>query len=111
VARDDVVRCAPNDRVSAVRDAIERSPYPFALVTGREGMLLGRIRGSALDREPDRPIGELMELGPSTVRPHRAAGEIAERLAEGDLRWAIVTTPQGRLVGVASRRDLERAAG
>jgi hypothetical protein len=29
-------------------------------------------------------------------------------LAEKDLRWAIVTTPEGRVLGVASREDLER---
>ncbi len=106
-----MVRCAPDDRAAAVREAIAGSPYPFALVTSREGMLLGRVRASALEAETDRPVGELMELDPSTVRPHRAAGELAERLADDELRWAIVTTPEGRLVGVASRQDLERAAG
>jgi len=28
-------------------------------------------------------------------------------LTEKDLRWAIVTTAEGRLLGVASREDLE----
>jgi CBS domain-containing protein len=107
--RDDVARVAPDDRVPAVREAIARSPYPFALVTGEDGMLLGRVRGSELDGAPDRPVAELMELGPSTVRPHRAAGELAAQLAERDLRWAIVTTPEGRLLGVVARRDLEQA--
>jgi CBS domain-containing protein len=109
--RDDVVRCASSDPVSEVRASIERSIYPFALVTGRDGMLLGRVRASALKAEPDdRPVGEVMELAPSTVRPHRAAGELAKHLADRDLRWAIVTTPEGRLLGVASREELERSA-
>ena len=30
-------------------------------------------------------------------------------LAERDLRWAIVTDPEGRLIGVARREELERA--
>jgi CBS domain-containing protein len=108
--RDDVVRCAPDDPASEVRSRVERSPYSFALVTGAAGSLLGRVRASALEDEADRPVGEIMELDPSTVRPHRAAGEVAERLSEQDLRWAIVTTPEGRLLGVAWRDDLERAA-
>ena len=107
--RDDVVRAAPEDLVGAVRQAISRSPYPFALVTGPDGMLLGRVRASELDGAADRPVRELMELGPSTVRPHRAAGDLAKSLAGRDLRWAIVTTPEGRLLGVVSRRDLEQA--
>jgi Mg/Co/Ni transporter MgtE len=109
--RDDAVRCAPDDPAAQVLAQIERSIYTFALVTGEADMLLGRVRAGALKDEPDdRPVGELMELGPSTVRPHRAAGELAEQLTDRDLRWAIVTTPEGRLLGVAWREDLKRAA-
>jgi CBS domain-containing protein len=112
VVRDDVTRCGTADAVSGVLEAVEASPYPFALVTGEEGLLLGRLRASVLRKQDaGLPVGEIMELDPSTVRPHRAAGELAESLADRDLRWAIVTTPEGRLVGVASREDLERAAG
>jgi hypothetical protein len=52
-----------------------------------------------------------MEAGPSTVRPHKSAAGVAGDLAAKDLRWAIVTTPEGELIGVASRAGLERAAG
>jgi predicted transcriptional regulator len=109
--RDDVVRCRPSDRAGDVRRRIERSRYSFALVTSVNGMLLGRVSASALDGDADADgeVGEIMELGPSTVRPHRAAGELTEYLAERDRRWAIVTTPEGRLLGVAWREDLERA--
>jgi CBS domain-containing protein len=109
VARDDVVRCALDDRVGDVRERIERSAYGFALVVARNGVLLGRLRGSVLDCDPALRVEEVMESGPSTVRPHRAAGKVAERLAERGLNWAIVTDPEGRLIGVASREDLERA--
>jgi CBS-domain-containing membrane protein len=44
------------------------------------------------------------------VRADTPAGELAGRLAEQDLKTAIVTTPEGRLIGVARREDLERAA-
>jgi CBS domain-containing protein len=109
VARDDVVRCALDDAVGEVRELISRSPYGFALVVSPGGVLLGRLRGSALDCDPTLKVEEVMEAGPSTARPHRAAGKLAKRLAEQGLRWAIVTDPEGRLIGVASREDLERA--
>ena len=108
--RADVIRVAPDERVPAVREAIARSPYPFALVTGEDGMLLGRVRARALEEAEDKTNGEIMELDPSTVRPHRGAGELAKSLADRDLRWAIVTTPEGRLLGVVARRDLEQAS-
>lgn len=109
VARDDVVRCALDDRVGDVRERIERSAYGFGLVIARDGVLLGRLRGSALDCDPALRVENVMEPGPSTVRPHKSAPDLAQRLAEQDLRWAIVTDPEGRLIGVASREDLERA--
>jgi Mg/Co/Ni transporter MgtE len=106
--REDVVRCAPHDRASDVVDRIERSPYPFALVTSEQGILLGRVRARVL-KQADGAVGDVMELAPSTVRPHRSARKLAERLAEQDRRFAIVTTPEGRLLGVVCRDDLERA--
>jgi CBS domain-containing protein len=102
------VRCALDERVGEVRERIERSPYGFALVVSQGGVLLGRLRGSALDCDPALTVEEVMELGPSTVRPHRSAGKVAKRLAERGLNWAIVTDPEGRLLGVARREDLEQ---
>jgi CBS domain-containing protein len=109
--RDDVVQCAPDDRVADVLESIGGSPYTFALVTDEAGHLLGRVRGSLCgESDRERTAGEVMELDPSTVRPHRSAQAVAERLAEKGFKWAIVTTPEGRLLGVAWREDLERAA-
>ncbi|MBV9002083.1 MAG: CBS domain-containing protein [Solirubrobacterales bacterium] len=106
--RDDVARCRATDRIADVRDSIERSPYPFALVTSDDGTLLGRAPASALDRASERPVWEVAEPGPKTFRPHVSAESVSEVLEEKGLRWAIVTTPEGRVLGVASREDLER---
>jgi CBS domain-containing protein len=111
VMRDDVVLCRPSDRASDVYESIQRSPYPFALVTSDDGTLLGRAPASALDRaSSEGSVWEVAEPGPKTFRPHASADKVAGVLADKDLRWAIVTTPEGRFLGVASREDLERAA-
>jgi CBS domain-containing protein len=106
--RGGVVLCRPGDRVSDVYDLIERSPYPFALVTTDGGTLLGRAPASALDRASERPVWEVAEPGPKTFRPHTSAEKVAGVLADKDLRWAILTTPEGRFLGVASREDLQQ---
>jgi CBS domain-containing protein len=110
VMRDDVVRCAPTDLTADVRASIERSPYPFGLITSAGGVVLGRVRASALDPGSQRPVWEVAEPGPKTFRPHHSVKNVAGHLADKNLRWAIVTTPEGRLLGVASREDLERTA-
>jgi CBS-domain-containing membrane protein len=109
LARDDVVDCRLEDRAGEVRSRIEASPYPFALVLGERRVVLGRVTKSGLDCGAEEKIEHRMDPGPSTVRPHKTAESIANDLAERDLRWAIVTSPEGELIGVSARADLEAA--
>src|SRR5919201_6484250 len=106
LARDDAVTCRVDDPVGEVRSRVEESRYGFALVTTERGMLLGRLRTSAIDRTDADAVAEsLMEPGPSTVRPDVEAAKLATRLADRGLRTAIVTSPEGRLLGVVRRED------
>jgi len=107
LARDDVVTCRLDDRVGEVHERIDASPYGYGLVTSAGGVLLGRLRRSALDGDPAARAEEVMEAGPSTVRPNMAADKLTTRLDARDLKGAIVTTPEGVLVGVIRRRELE----
>lgn len=63
-----------------------------------------------MGEHPDATAESLMEPGPSTVRAHVEAAELAERLRGKGLGTAVVTTPHGALVGVARLQDLEAAA-
>ena len=110
VMRDDAVRCAPSDPATAVLELINDSPYPFAVVTSVDGCVLGRVPKSALDPPSEEPVWDVAEPGPKTFRPHHSVANVTTHLAEKNLRWAIVTTPEGRLLGVASRAALERLA-
>src|SRR5919202_3153210 len=66
--RTDAVTCRPNERIGAVRERAEASPYGFAFVVGRQGVLLGRLREAELAGDPDAEAEAVMEPGPSTVR-------------------------------------------
>ena len=109
-ARDDVASCRLDERVGSVRSRVEASPFGFALVLSESGVLLGRLRAAALDGDPDALAGDVMEPGPSTIRPDTPPNALLERLRSRGLRHAIVTTPDGELVGVVSRVELEQAA-
>ena len=109
IARTDVATCTLDELVGDVRPRVEASPYGFALVVSDGRVLLGRVGQAALADDPQRAAGEAMEPGPSTVRPDLAPSTVAERLRSRDLRFALVTTPEGVLIGVASRQDLERS--
>jgi Mg/Co/Ni transporter MgtE len=110
LARTDVVTCSLDEHVGDVRARVEASPFYFALVVSRTEVLLGRLSRAALEGDPHRTAEEAMEPGPSTVRPDAGAGKLAERLRSRDLRAALVTTPEGVVVGVVLREDLEQRA-
>lgn len=110
VAMNDVVTCGLTDQVGDVIRPIADSPYGFALVLSGSGVLLGRLRSSALDVPRHTPVERRMEAGPSTVRPDTAADQLAQRLRAKDLNTALVTTPEGQLIGIAQTNDLEQTS-
>lgn len=112
VLRRDVVTALPDELVGVVAARVAGSPYGFALVVANDGTLLGRFRKAMLDADPAARAEQVMEAGPSTIRPDRPLAELAERLRRRDLRTAVVTTPDGKLLGVVLRADMEaRLAG
>jgi predicted transcriptional regulator len=109
LSRDDAITCRLSDRTAQVGERVTGSAYPFALVLSEGRVLLGRVATDVLEAHPDQSVEEVMEPGPSTVRPHKTAAGVADDLRHRDLRWGIVTTPEGELIGVVSRAELEAA--
>ena len=107
VARQDVITCWLDDTIADVRERVTGSPYGLAFVTTADGILLGRLRKKALDGDPHRRVAEVMERGPSTTRPDLAPATILDKLRNADLTTAVLTDPEGRLLGIALRKDLD----
>jgi rhodanese-related sulfurtransferase/CBS domain-containing protein len=106
LVRTDAVTARLDDRVGDIRERVEASPYGFGFVVADRGTLLGRLRRSALEGNPNETAADVMEPGPSTVRADTPPPELASRLDKGGLTTAVVTTPEGRLMGVVRRADL-----
>jgi CBS-domain-containing membrane protein len=106
VARHDVVTCGLRDTIGGLRDRVAQSPYGFAFVLGRDGVLLGRLRRTALEGSPDARAEEVMEPGPSTTRPDTPPDKLQAKLQQASLNTAVLTDPEGRLLGLVRRVDL-----
>lgn len=104
----DAITCGLRELIGDVRERVERSPYRFAFVTSDDGVLLGRLRRTAIDGDDDLTAEPVMEPGPSTVRADTPPAELAHRLARRGLATAVLTDPEGRLIGLVRRADLER---
>jgi hypothetical protein len=105
-ARRDVVMCRLADGVGVVREQVKASPYGFAFVATEDGVLLGRLRKAALEGDPEASAESVMEPGPSTVRADLAPASLRERLERGNLTTAVISDPDGRLLGIVLRDDL-----
>jgi hypothetical protein len=69
------------------------------------------VRRSQLQDAPaDASAAQLMEPGPSTTRPHTSPGELAAQLTRAGASTAILTTPEGELLGVVHASDLPNGA-
>jgi hypothetical protein len=106
LARDDVVTAQLDEPSGEIRPRVESSPYGFAFVISAAGTLLGRLRKSALCGDPHLAAGDAMEPGPSTLRADTSLGSLRRRLDERSLKTAVVTSPEGKLIGVVRRTDL-----
>lgn len=111
VARRDVPTCAPAEKVGAVRERLGESSFDRCVVVSEQGVVLGLIREKELATDPEATAEEAMRNGPTTFRPDEPVEKMAKRMRERGASAVLVTTPDGRLVGLMYRDDAEHAAG
>ncbi len=108
VARKDVPTCSLTDRLGDVRDRTLDADQNVCVVVKDDRIVLGRLRGDALRGDPGATVESVMESGPTTTRPDDPLEAITERLKDARVGSILVTTSDGRLVGILYREDAER---
>ena len=109
IARRDVPTCSLHERVDEIRERVEVAGWDECLVVNDHQVVLGRIRGAALEAPHEMIAEEVMEVGPTTIRPDESLATLVPRLRDKHVTRIIVTTPDGRLVGIAEREAAERS--
>lgn len=105
VARRDVPTCHLTERAADVLARIQAADWDTCIVVNDERVVLGRVRPAALATDGTVPIEQVMEPGPTTVRPDARLSEVVERMQNKHVESIVVTTSDGRLVGVLRRDD------
>lgn len=108
IARRDVPVCHPDDRIGEVVSRLQAAGWDQCVVVNSAGVVLGLLRGEALHSVPDTPVELAMESGPTTIRPNRTLGDIRAYMRQHGAHWVMVTTPDGHLIGMVERQDIER---
>jgi Mg/Co/Ni transporter MgtE len=81
------------------------------VVVDAQRTVLGILRDEALRGDPDATAEAAMEAGPTTFRPGEMLAEVAMHLARAGVRRILLTTPEGRLIGMLDRDEAARRTG
>lgn len=102
-----VVTAFIDDSVTAIRDSATGT-LSDVVVVDQSGIVLRRVRRSDLEGAPGADlIGEIMRLGPTTIRPDELVSDVTDRMAKRGVGSLLVTRPTGELIGafVPSQED------
>jgi CBS domain-containing protein len=100
----DTPTCSLQDDLPLVRARVRANGWDQCIVVNDQRIVLGRLGRKALAADDRHTVEEAMSAGPSTIRPNVRLSELQQRLERQGLRSALVTTNEGRLIGVV-RRD------
>jgi rhodanese-related sulfurtransferase/CBS domain-containing protein len=81
--------------------------WELAVVTTRDNVVMGIVRAEASDLDPTVNVADVMQPAPSTVRPSIPREELAANMDRDGHRHLLVTTPDGVLIGLVRRDDLD----
>ena len=108
VADAGVPTCRLDERIGDLRERVVADGRETCVVINEEGIVLGLLRKKALAVDADRRVEDVMQPGPKTFRPILTLEELLTYMREHDIQTnALVTTREGRLLGVIARADVE----
>jgi CBS domain-containing protein len=107
ITRVAVPICRIDDTLADVPAAAR--DWGVCVVCDPGGCVLGEIRAGELGRGPEVRVSEVMQNGPATARPSMPVTEIRDHFAKGHATHVLVTTLDGRLVGLVRRDDVDAA--
>ncbi|CAN5326740.1 hypothetical protein BH20ACT22_BH20ACT22_23010 [soil metagenome] len=106
--RATVLTCRLGDRVGEVAHLLASQAHDYCVVLNEHDIVLGLMREKDVRGSTDAAVEEVMEPGPTTVRPHEAAARLLERMKKRNVPAVIVTTSKGGLVGAATQEALKK---
>jgi CBS domain-containing protein len=108
VARRDVATCRPGEPISAIKARMASDPTSPCPVVNDHRIVLGLLRSDAIRANGAKTVEDAMISGPVTFRPNVALEEVDRYLTDHKIGHAVVTTPEGELIGLASADEVHR---
>jgi len=107
VVRRDVPTCHLTDHIGEVYKRCQELDWQVCLVVSEAKVVLGRLRREAWQADPETPVEQVMENGPTTFRPDNFLEPLTKRMREKKVGSVIITNSDGVLIGLLYRKDAE----
>jgi CBS domain-containing protein len=105
IVRREVSTCRLGQHIGDLRSVSD----DLCVVVNEAGVILGDLRGKALQADPSTLVDEVMDPGAATYRPNISVQQITHHLIESGAKRVLVSDGDGRLIGWITREDAERA--
>ena len=109
LAERDVPICSLSETAAEVAERTKSAGWDTCIVVNEQRVVLGRLFRKELAAGGDRPVEEIMRSGPSTFRPNVTTHEMMHFMDEHDLRTALVTDSEGKLIGLFKRESAQES--
>jgi CBS domain-containing protein len=106
VVRRDVPTCSLGERLGDIRDRAAAAGWDACVVVSEDRVVLGLLRAGELQADPGLLVERVMRPGPSTFRPFVTVEEMRRTMMDRDLDSSPVTTSDGKLVGLVTKKDV-----
>jgi len=106
-ADPSVPTCRPDDTVAGAKNALAATGWDQCIVLADDRIVVGRLRTRELEADARQRVENVMETGPSTIRPDTPLADILRRMTDRNLASVVVTKPTGELIGVLRRMSPE----
>ena len=108
VVRGDDIACHLSERLGDVAKRVRAAGRDVCIVVNDRHVILGRIRGRALDGDPNALVDDVMQPGPSTIRPDTNLETVVSTLRGDNVKSTLVADQEGRIIGTVYLEDVER---
>jgi Mg/Co/Ni transporter MgtE len=106
VAGSEVPTCSLTETIGDIRPRTQG--WDTCVVVDPRGVVLGLLRKKELESEANATAEQVMRPGPKTFRPNVTLQELLKSMRDHEIQTnSLVTTGEGRLLGIISRADAE----
>ena len=103
----ELPKCGLSDPVGEAKRRAEKLGFSICPVVNEGGIVLGLVREEHWKGDSAVPVHKIMESGPTTLRPSYSAEAATEFLMENDWDAVLVTSSDGKLMGIFKRQGAE----